>query len=178
MDPFVTQDKREIPLVAVGKRYIQQIWNKYPIPDPPTYEVELVGGGKQAFPHVVNSQSSTLTTLEDHQAWTAYQARVVETTGQRFEALLVFLMCRCVDLEPPPLSQWSMDFAEWGLDPPDSRDKQAYKVFWIENELVPDPDDQAALVSRLYQIAGILGEDDVKEFERFFRSTVARLFTS
>ena len=176
---FTTKGGVEIPLRSVGRRYVQQIFSKYEFPDPPTYTVELVGGGTQTFPHNVTKEGSTLVTPEDVKAWAEYQDEVVTITGTRFEKLIHFLLYECVLLDPPPVEEWSVDHDAWGLEVPDPQeDKVAHKVFWIDNELLVDPDDQAALVALLYQDAGIIGADDVAEFELFFRSTVERLASS
>ena len=107
--------------------------------------------------------------------WNAYQEARSKAIGDRMENAVKFLMCQCVAEDPPPLDEWGMDFDAWGLEPPDASDAKALKIFWIENELLPDPDDLARLVSRLYVLGGIIGEDQAANLERFFRLTVERL---
>jgi len=181
MEPFVTKDGREIPLRAVGRRYVQMVMDKHPIPEVPTYEARTVTGEVEIHRHVVkyddegNLKGTTLQTDEDWAMWNAYQEAKAKAIGDRMENAIKFLMCQCVDQEPPPVGEWGLDFAEWGLEPPDESDKQAYKIFWLENELLPDPDDLARLVSRLYVLGGIIGADQAVNLERFFRLTVERL---
>ena len=170
-EPYVTKDGREIPLKAVGRRYVEQIYAKHPLPDKPTYAVTLVGGATQEFPH----DETTLNTPEDRKTWALYESRVAEVIGERMQELMKFLICVCIDLDPTPVEEWAVDLTAWGLTTPDTEDKREYKVFWFENELLPDIDDQAALISRLYQMAGVIAEGRVKALEEFFRSTMARL---
>jgi uncharacterized protein YrzB (UPF0473 family) len=181
MEPFVTSDGREVPLRAVGKRYVQMVMDKHPVPDVPTYEAKTVAGEVEIHPHRVkydtdgNLLGTTLQTEEEWEMWREYQAARSEAIGSRMENAIRFLMCKCIDLEPPPVDEWEVDFAAWGLEPPDADDAQAFKLFWIENELLPDSDDLARLVSRLYVLGGIVGEDQAANLERFFRLTVERL---
>ena len=181
MDPFVSSDGREIPLRAVGRRYVQMVMDKWTIPDVPTYEAKTAGGEVEIHQHRVkydaegNLAGTTLQGDEEWAMWREYQAARSEAIGDRMEGAVKFLLCQCVDLEPPPVDEWAVDFAAWGLEPPDADDEQAHKIFWIENELLPDPDDLARLVSRLYVLGGIVGEDQAVSLERFFRLTVERL---
>jgi hypothetical protein len=181
MEPFVTKDERTIPLKAVGRRYVQMMMDKYQIPSVPTYEAKTAGGEVEIHPHVVKYDAegelvgTTLQGDEDWAMWRAYQEARSKAISDRMEAAVKFLMYQCIDWEPPPVNEWSMDFAAWGLEPPDETDQQAFKLFWIENELLPDPDDLARLVARLYVLGGIVGEDQAADLERFFRLTVERL---
>ena len=181
MEPFVTSDGRKIPLKAVGRRYVQMVMDKHPIPEVPTYEAKTVTGAVEIHKHVVKYDAegklvgTTLQSDDDWAMWNEYQAARTNAIDDRMEAAIKFLMCQCVDWDPPPVDEWSMDFEFWGLEPPDEADKQAFKIFWIENELLPDLDDLARLVSRLYIIGRIVGEDQATNLERFFRATVARL---
>jgi hypothetical protein len=171
MTEIVTKDGRAIPLRPVGRRYVEQIMAKHPVPDAPTYTATIAGGETQTFPH----DETTLNTPEEWAAWRKYEADKAQAISAMWGAVSEFLICRCVVLSPPPVEQWSIDFAEWGLTPPDASDPKALKVFWVENELVPDPDDQGALMGELYRMGGIVADGKVKEFEAFFRLTLARL---
>ena len=181
IEPLVTNDGREIPLRAVGRRYVQMVMDKHPIPPVPTYEAKTAGGEVEIHQHRVkyddegNLAGTTLQTDEEWAMWREYQEARSQAIGDRMGNAIKFLMYQCVDLEPPPVSEWAVDFGAWGLEPPDESDKQAFKLFWIENELLPDSADQARLVSRLYVLSGIVGEDQAVNLERFFRLTVERL---
>lgn len=181
MEPFVTKDGREVPLKAVGKRFVQQVMDKYPVPEVPTYEAKTVAGEVEVHPHVVKYDAegelvgTTLEGEEDWAMWRAYQQARSQAIADRMENAIRFLMCKCVDAEPPPVEEWEIGFADWDLEPPDDSDPKAHKIFWIENELLPDSDDLARLVSRLYVLGGIVGEDQAANLERFFRLTVERL---
>jgi len=171
---FTTDEGREIRLRAVGLRLVQQVLGKYPEPPVPTYEVQLVGGGTQSFPHDEESAKQSGLTGE----WAAYRESCTDSDARKMQELSEFLLYNCVIDEPSPTAEWSVDFALWGLDSPDPADKRAYKLFWIENELCPGPHNLSRLLGQLYQLVGLFGKDLAKEFESFFRLTMARLLTS
>lgn len=183
MEPFVAKDGREIPLRAVGRRYVQMIMDKEKIPPVPTYEAKTVTGDVEVHQHVVKYGKdgeligTTLQTEEDWTMWNEYEDARTKAIAGRMEGAIQFLICECVDLEPPLVEEWALDFEAWGLELPSIDDKREYKQFWIENELLPDSDDMARLVSRLYVIGGIVGEDQAENLEQFFRLAVARLAT-
>jgi hypothetical protein len=91
------------------------------------------------------------------------------------QELAQFLLWECIADKPTPTDDWSVDFQFWGIEPPSTDDELQYKIDWVEYELVPDPDDYAALMTRLYQCAGMIGKDQAKEFEAFFRFALERL---
>jgi hypothetical protein len=168
---LLTKDGRSILLRPVGRRYVEQVMAKHPIPAPPTYTITTIAGDVETHAH---DEKSIAETPEDKPKWDQYLADRMAATTARYQAATDFLIYNCVVEEPPPLSEWSMDFALWGLEPPDSGDKAALKVFWVENELCPDLDDQAALIAEVYQIGGIVAEDRVRQFESFFRLALGR----
>jgi YD repeat-containing protein len=184
MKPFIANDGREIPLKAVGRRYVQMVMDKHPVPPVPTYEAKTVAGEVEIHQHKVKYDDkgklvgTTLNTDEEWAMWHAYEEARTQAVANRMEGAIQFLMCECVDLQPAPLEEWEFDFASWGLEPPDIEDEREFKAYWIENELLPDSDDMARLVSRLYVIGGIVGEDQAASLEQFFRLTVARLSAS
>ena len=53
MEPFVSSDGREVPLRAVGRRYVQMVMDKWAIPDVPTYEAKTAGGEVEIHQHRV-----------------------------------------------------------------------------------------------------------------------------
>jgi len=168
---FTTSDGREIPLRPVSRVYVARIQQKHAIPKPPTYTAQLVGGGTQTFDH----DETTLESTEDHRAWKEYQEARSEAIAGRIQDTMRFLFYHCVNMEPPPVEEWSVDFDAWGIDPPDPEDKIRFKQEWIEMELLADQDDYAKFTTKLYELAGLIDSKAAEEFERFFRLTLARL---
>jgi len=179
MGDVITKDGRTIPLRPIGKRYVEQVMNEFVVPDPPTYQIMTVAGDVENHVHSViygedgKVLKSTMTTDEEWAAWHQYESDKSEAIAHRYEAATKFLIDECVP-EPPPVSEWPTLKRHPNLTSPDPSDPN-FKEFWVQNELVPDPDDQAALIGELYVMGGIVAKRKVKEFESFFRVTLARL---
>ena len=172
MEPFITKDGREVPLRAVGRRWVQQVQSRHKDPPPPYYVATTIAGVEEKHLHKVTDKGSTLTTPEEHQEWNEYQVELLRVRVERTKEVTDFLLFECVALDP---DEWSTDVKLHGLELPDPEDKLNYKRFWVENELLPDTDDMAGLLARLYMLGGLIEEEQVKTIEDFFRSTVARL---
>lgn len=170
---FTTSEGVVIPLRRVSRVYVARIHAKYPIPETPTYTATIIGGGEQTFPH----DETTLETAEDHKMWNEYNKAHEIAVNDRLEKTTEFLLYQCVDMDPPPLDQWSIDFGMWDIDPPDPDDKLKYKVAWID-DLMPNRDDYAGLMVLLYSMAGVIEPDMVEEYEKFFRLALGRLAAS
>lgn len=172
MEPFITKDGREIPLRAVGRRWVQQVQSRHKDPPAPYYVATTIAGVEEKHLHRVTDKGTTLTTPEEHQEWNEYQAKLLRVHVERTKDVTDFLLFECVALDP---EEWGTDLKLHGFELPDPEDQLNYKRFWIENELLPDTDDMAGLLARLYAVGGLIEEDRIEEFEGFFRLTVARI---
>ena len=168
---YTTRNGTTLSLRRVAQRHVARILAKHPIPDPPTYTFKAAGGAEVTQTH----DETTLETPEDHKAWNIYLKERAKANSEQNLAVIRFLIYQCIADDPPPPEQWSINFDLWGLEPPDTSDPISYKVEWLESEVATDPDDYSALISRLYQLGGLLKEEHVEDFEKFFRATLARL---
>jgi hypothetical protein len=181
LEPFVGKHGTEVPLQSIGHRYVQMAMDRYPIPDKPTYSITTAAGDVEIHPHNIEYDDdgkvkrTSLQTEEDWAEWRSYEEGQREAVANRLDAATTMLLNHCVKLDPPPIEEWNFDFDYWGIAPPPDDDPKQFKVFWIENELLPDPDDMTSLLARLWVLGGLAEEDRAKELERFFRSTLARL---
>jgi hypothetical protein len=166
-DGFMTKAGIHVPLRAPGRWFVSQILEMHPVPSTPIYFEEKEDGTKERHEH--DEESLGL------EAWIAYEEKRDKAVAERMVALVTFLVCYCVIPDPPPPEEWSVDFELFGLEPPDQGNPKAYKLAWVENELCPAPEDWAALMSRLMDMAGLVEEGNVEAYEGFFRATLARL---
>ena len=104
-----------------------------------------------------------------------YEQRAMQQEAAKMQELTEFLLYQCVKDDPPPLAEWGMDYARWGLEPPDESDPVNFKLRWIEDIFCPGPDCMAKLLGQLYRLVGLMGKDLASEFEAFFRVTLERL---
>lgn len=170
---FTTSSGRVVPLKRIARRHVERVRAKHKPPETPTYTFTAAGGVEVTRKH----DESTIEegTPEERAEWLEYQAALSKHLLDLETDTVRFLVYNCIDAEPDPVEEWSVDFALWGLDPPSTEDLVAFKVEWFESELCVDQEDYAPFISMLYQMGGLLGEDAAKEFEAFFRLTVARL---
>ena len=168
-ETFTGDNGADVRLRAVSQRLVIELLAHFPIPTPPTYTVETVSGDRQTLTH----DETTLQTDEDRAAWAAYLDAKAGAEMRRNLELHRFLLYQCILDEPPPWQEWGVDYALWGLEPPDSADKVAFKIRWVEEVIAPDPETMARLMLKLYQLSGMEVER-LREIERFFRLALAR----
>lgn len=171
-EEFVTSSGVTIPLRRVSQVYIERIYarEELQLPKVPTYEAELLGGGTQTF----HLDKDSLETPEDKEKWLEFESAREHIIAERLHAVAEFLLFNCIDMEAPPVDEWSVDFDMWDFERPDPEDEKGFKLQWIECELLSDPDDYAAIMAKLYGMAGIVEESKIQEFEQFFRLALGR----
>src|SRR5690606_1149115 len=77
---FTTAGGIVIPLRPIPPMLMQKVYNAVPIPAPPTYEVEIAGGGTQLFQH---DEESVQGDPEAERAWREYKEAVAEAEAER-----------------------------------------------------------------------------------------------
>ena len=174
-EEFTTSTGRVIPLRYVARRHVERIRAKYVPPEPPTYSFEAAGGETVTLTHDETTVEES--GPEDRAAWAEYQTALTSTMFKLEMETAKFLIYNCVDEEPSPIQDWSVDFTLWGLSLPDPSDPIAFKMEWFESEVIVNEADYAPLMSKLYELGGLLDGERAKEFEAFFRATLARLST-
>ena len=166
-------DGRVVPLRRVALSYVDQIRAQHEIPDPPTYSFKAAGGVVVTLPH--DEASAEESGPEEKAAWLDYKKARREALAAQEADTLRFLIYQCIDADPPPVDEWSVDHALFGLEPPDPKDKVGFKVAWFERELMTDEGDYAGLVTKLYEMGGLVDSDRAGEFEAIFQLVVERL---
>jgi hypothetical protein len=170
---YTLSDGRIIPLRRVARRYIEQIRAKHEIPDPPTYTFKAAGGVEVTKVH--DEESVAESGPEDKAAWHDYREAKREATALQEGEVVQFLIYQAIALDPPPVEEWSVDFKLFGIEPPSDEDPKQFKVAWFEYELLTDEDDYAPLITRLYEMGGLVDSDRADEFESIFRLVLQRL---
>jgi len=166
-EKFVAKDSGiELTLRAIPTRLVLELLSQIPLPDPPTYTIETAGGGTRTFPH---DAASIEETPEDRPAWNEYLERYERVATERAVESHKFMIMQGIVENPPPLEEWSINYALWKLNPPDPEDKVSYKVRWIEEMVCADPADMRALVIALQGVAQMT-EDNIMRLITFFRS--------
>ena len=170
---YITSEERVVPLRRVAPRYVDQIRAKHTIPDPPTYSFKAGGGVEVTLPH--DEKSIEQSGPEAHKEWNEYKKTHREKLAAQEQDVLEFLIFQCIDQEPEPVADWSVDFALHGLEPPDESDPVKFKVEWVQSEILANEDDYAGLMTRLYEMGGLVDSNRAMEFEGLFQLVVERL---
>lgn len=173
METFVTSEGREVPLRHVASRYIEMIRAKHTIPDPPTYTFEAAGGVKVTKEH--DEESAEQTGPEAVELWKQFVKDRQKAWADQEQEVLEFLIYQVIAEDPPPVEEWGVDFDLFDLPKPDDSDPIKYKAEWVLHEIVADHDDYAKLVTRLYEMGGLIDSARAAEFEGLFRITLQRL---
>ena len=174
---YTTSEGRIVPLRRVTPRYVDQIRAKHTIPELPTYSFVTKAGVTVTLPH--DEESVKQSGPEAAQVWSEYQtARRVALQDQEQE-VIEFLMYHCITEDPPPVSEWSVDFKLHGLEPPDDSNPIQFKVAWVQSEIILNEEqDYPGLLTRLYEMGGLVDSAKALEFEGFFRLIMERLATT
>ena len=167
---YTTSEGRVVPLRRVAPRYVDQIRAKHTIPDPPTYSFKAAGGVEVTLPH--DEESVKQSDPDAHKAWNEYKDNLRSATAAQEQEVIEFLMFQCIAQDPDPIEEWSVDFALHGLEPPDQSDPLKFKVEWVQSEILANEDDYPGLITRLYEMGGLVDSNRAAEFEGFFRLTM------
>ncbi len=171
---YTTSEGRVVPLRRVAPRYIDQIRAKHTIPDPPTYSFKAAGGVVVTKEH--DEESVEESPAEDKAAWLDYVTERRTAYQAQEQEVLEFLMYQCIAEDPPPVDEWSVDFELFKLEKPDDKDPIKFKVDWVQYELITDQEkDYAGLMTRLYEMGGMVDSSHVAKFEGLFQLVVERL---
>lgn len=114
--------------------------------DPPTYEIETAGGGKETHEH----DETTITTEEEKAAWEKY----IDASNRMRAELSIkqtkYALLTGIDIEYPDDDEWKQ-LQEWfGIEIPE--DKNERKLHYINTEVLRTPADIKNAVSTILRI--------------------------
>lgn len=164
-DVFVTKDGNKIPLRRVAPILVEKVRQSVVIPNPPTYEVEVVGGEKETHVH----DATTLESDEDKQAWAAYQAALAAANTDMVERILRLLFVRATGDVVPAGEEWVEEQSYFGIDVP--TDKLERKIHFIQTELLTHTDDISEFMVAAMGLVGV-GDEVIRAAEETFRPTL------
>lgn len=147
---YTTIRGHKIKLMGLPPFLVPDIYNSIQFPTPPTYEVEVAGGGKEIFPHEVTDTVNTLRTEEDKVAWNKYLEEKAAADRKLSEKLNNAILLEGVQTTDPPEM-----FEAW---------KRRQKLIGME---LPEDEDQLLL---LYKRDAIIGS--IEEIEVIFKTVM------
>lgn len=139
--------------------------------DPPTYEIETVGGDKEIFNH--NEETIRNASPEEKAGW---ERHIEATTRMGLEiqerTALVFLEGACIEL--PSDDGWAKRRERlFGEKVPE--DLEQMKLYYVNNVLLKTPADKAGLMLAIQRLS-LTGanEEAIEAMESLFRSQVEK----
>jgi hypothetical protein len=138
--------------------------------DAPTYEIEVLGGGKKTVPH----DEKSVQTDEEKALWQAHVEVTNRLTNEMTRRVVKALIARGVANEPTP--EWITEQELLGFDLP--TDPLRLKIDYAESELiVKAPDVQELMIVPLLLSFTGLTDEEFKELEANFRGFMENVGT-
>lgn len=151
----VNQNSIDDLIEAIRQKYASE-----PL-DPPTYEIEVFGGGKKIEPH----NATTPKTEEEQAAWEAHQVALRRFTSEWTEAVLKLLILDGIKNDAP--EEWIKRRRFIGAPLPD--DEFERKWIYARSELIVSDEDNNELqvMPRLLSYRGLTDEEYAQQERRF-----------
>jgi hypothetical protein len=115
--------------------------------DPPTYRVDLAGGGYQEFPH----DETTLRTDEEKAAWEKHQEALARYTAETNRLRGEIMLEDGIAFELPKDTRWIEKQKRRHIQIPDEPDK--LRQHYLETELLKTPEDAQNIVIAILKLS-------------------------
>jgi len=181
MNIYKTLDGKDVPIKAISPTKIMRseigITKMFrakgePI-DPPTYEVETVGGGKET--HILDETAVMIPgdeekTAERQALWDAHTDACQRMKQQQYDTTRKIVL-DSIDLPLPADESWIRKQEELFIEIPE--DLYERWIHWLETEILL-PQDIIEIVSDILTLStkGIIPEEDVEAATELFRRSV------
>jgi hypothetical protein len=140
----------------------------FPVPDPPTYEIETATGDIETHFH----DEESLETGEDREAWEAYNVEFNRIAQEKNDASIKVFIDQGVILPDeiaPEIEHWKDLLISCGIPVPKSEIDQ--KVEFVKDIVLTNPDDIMLVMSEVVKLSGV-SEKLVRQAEDSFRDQV------
>jgi len=164
---FTTSRGIEVILRSVPPYLVQMATKSVSVPKPPTYDVELLGGGVETHTHDATSieQSSD----EEKKQWATYQAELQVANQEASDILLSIILLEGVDVEIPDKERFAKRMKLMHLEVPDDPDEQ--DLFYRKAYVIGSQDDAEKIIQIVLELTQVSGEA-LKSAESSFRDNV------
>lgn len=141
---FVTAAGVELKVKAINRFKVDAIFGRLNKVRPPTYEVEIAGGGKEVLEHT----EQTIQTDEERAAWDTYIKELARVQAEVNHAFVNLIMLDGIDFEIP--AGWEDQQKFLGIEVPANPFER--KVHYIFTELMTDDQDFPNLCTAILQL--------------------------
>ncbi|MFA5322357.1 MAG: hypothetical protein WC373_06745 [Smithella sp.] len=134
-------------------------------PDPPTYENELLGGGKETIFHT----EETIETEEEKTAWAEYLKEFHKARTLFYEKKLRAIFRRCIIIDLPDDNEWKDLLIEDGIKIPDS--PAELKYLFITTQTLGSVTDPMAIMTIVDDLS-LFSEEDLNKVKNMFQRQI------
>jgi len=161
-DIFTTSLGVRIPVRPISPTLFNRVMHSVKTPDPPTYEVEIAGGGTQTFAH---DEDSIKGDPEAEKVWREYIEATNQAEAERNLRVLRLVILKGTALEMPKDDEWSELQTYLGLAVPE--DPVERYIHYLETEALGDQDDISGLMAAVGRAMGVSQEEIDQSVESF-----------
>lgn len=165
---YTTSSGEEVILQPVSPFALDNAVLAFPLPDPPTYEVETATGEIEIHEH----DETTLESDEDHIIWDEYQHALKEANDKSSDASLKLIILRGIVLtesQNGAMQNWEEELTFLGMSIPETKSQKRF--MFVQEIILSNTDDLAEIMSLIIGMSGA-DEEMVREAEESFRSAM------
>jgi hypothetical protein len=166
MSKYTTANGIEIEVLAVSPWLMDGVTSTVQMPDPPTYEVSVLGE-KSQIPH----DETTLTTDEDKIAWAKYIIELEKATKERRERRTRAMLLFGVKVDLPKDGKWKKKQEKLHIEIPEDEDE--LHIHYLQTVVITSHTELVAIVDEINRLSSY-DEGLVEKARKFFRGEVAQ----
>lgn len=166
MSKYTTANGIEIEVLAVSPWLMDGVTSTVQMPDPPTYEVSVLGE-KQQIPH----DETTLTTDEDKIAWAKYIVASDKAKAAIRDLRVRAMLLYGVQVDLPKDGKWKKKQAKLNITVPEDEDE--LHIHYLKTEVITSHTELVAIVDEINRLSSY-DEGLVEKARKFFRGEVAQ----
>lgn len=164
---FKTSRGLEIVLRQIPPYLIQMATQTVEIPEVPTYEVELLGGGKEVHKH--DETSIAQSSDEEKQIWKNYKIKVGLAEAKASEILLNMILMEGVIIDLPDPDSFIRHMKVMGITVPE--DSEERLLMYKKAYVIGNTSDAQEIIRQVLELTNVSG-DLLKQVEDSFPDSV------
>lgn len=164
---FITSRGIEVILHPVPPYLVQMATQSIQLPEVPTYEAKLEGGGVEVHKHdeVSISQSSD----EEKEKWAEYKYSMIKANSEASDVILNVILLEGVEVDIPDIERLKRRMKLMNIQVPDDEDEQT--LFYRKAYVIGSQRDAELIIKNVLELTQVTGEM-LQTVEGSFRNTV------
>jgi len=164
---YTTSTGITVGLKPIAPNYIERIRQQIDWPEPPSYEVPVLGGGTER----VYYTDKNVETDEEKAAWAEFEQKRDAANILFFQKRSQAIIRRCVVIDLPEDDSWERLQEQDGIEIP--QDPELKRIHYIETEVIGSNTDVFAIANIAERLARF-DEEDYAQAMAFFRDRIQR----